>query len=99
MEKENISPYSKKMEGIVKKITKQNVLVQKEQFRYYPKYERFTKRTVKIHARIPKELIDQIKVGQIVTIAQCRPLSKTVRHIVIESKTNANKINQKHKIK
>ena len=99
MKKENINPYSKKVEGIIKKITKQNALVQKEQVRFYPKYERFTKRTVKIHARIPKELMDKIKVGQIVTIAECRPLSKTVRHIVIGSKTNVDEINKKHKIK
>ena len=99
MEKENINPYSKKIEGIVTKITRQNALVQREQVRYYPKYERFTKRTVKIHARIPKELIDKVKIGHIVTIAECRPLSKTVRHIVVKTKTNPNEINKKDKIK
>lgn len=86
MEKENICPHKKNVEGIVKKITKQIAIVQKEQVRYYPKYERFMKTTMKIHARIPKELIGKIKLGDTVLIAECRPLSKTVRHIVIRSK-------------
>jgi small subunit ribosomal protein S17 len=86
MEKENINPYNKKTEGIVKKITKQTATIQKDQFRYYPKYERYTKTTIKIHARIPQELIGKIKIGQTAIIAECRPLSKTVRHVVVGSK-------------
>lgn len=83
MKKENINPHCKKIEGIVRKVTKQTAVIQLDKVRYYPKYERFTKTTIKIHARIPKELIDKVKVGQSIMIAECRPLSKTIRHIVI----------------
>ena len=56
MEKENICPHKKNVEGIVKKITKQIAIVQKEQVRYYPKYERFMKTTMKYPCKDSKRI-------------------------------------------
>lgn len=49
-----------------------------------PKYERMKRRHTKVKARNPPEI--SAKIGDIVKIAECRPLSKTVHFIVIEKK-------------
>ncbi|MCZ7362495.1 MAG: 30S ribosomal protein S17 [Candidatus Methanoperedens sp.] len=46
------------------------------------KYERYEKRKTKVHAHNPP-CIDA-KVGDNVTIAECRPLSKTKSYCIIE---------------
>lgn len=56
--------------------------------RYYlPKYERYEKRITRIKAHNPECLT--AKKGEIVTIVECRPLSKT-KHFVITEKTGKN---------
>ncbi len=47
-----------------------------------PKYERYEKRRSKIHAHNPPCI--NAKEGDKVTIAECRPLSKTKSHVIIE---------------
>lgn len=55
------------------------------QRRYYlPKYERYERRRTRVKAHNP-ECVDAQK-GDIVTIKECRPLSKT-KHFVITEKT------------
>ncbi len=58
------------------------VTVKREYLYYLKKYERYEKRTSKIHAHNPP-CIDA-KVGDRVKIMECRPLSKTVSFVVIE---------------
>ena len=58
------------------------VTVEWERWKYVPKYERYTKRRTKIHAHNPA-CIDARK-GERVTIAECRPLSKTKQFIVVQ---------------
>lgn len=60
------------------------VVVQREYMRFMPKYERFEKRTSKYMAHAPSCL--QTKLGDNVTIMECRPLSKRVSYVVIENK-------------
>ncbi len=60
------------------------VVVRREYMRYLPKYERFEKRTSKYMAHAPPCL--QTKLGDKVTIMECRPLSKRVSYVVIENK-------------
>lgn len=48
------------------------------------KYERMKRRHTKVKARNPPEI--GAKVGDIVKIAECRPLSKTVHFVVLEKK-------------
>jgi small subunit ribosomal protein S17 len=58
------------------------VVVQREYLWKDAKYERYEKRRTKIHAHNPP-CIDA-KVGDEVKLAECRPLSKTKRFVVIE---------------
>ena len=58
------------------------VTVKREYLYYLKKYERYEKRTSRIHAHNPP-CIDA-KVGDRVKIMECRPLSKTVSFVVIE---------------
>jgi ribosomal protein S17 len=86
MKKEKINAYKKKFEGIVKKIAKPIATIEFNRIIYNPKYERFAKSRTKIHARIPNELLDKIKLNDEVVIVKCRPLSKTVHHIITKIK-------------
>ena len=49
---------------------------------YIPKYERYERRHSVVHAYNP--VCISAKVGDIVRIAECRPLSKTKTFVVIE---------------
>jgi ribosomal protein S17 len=80
--KEEIKSYKKTYKGKVTRIVKPVATIEFEKTIYHSKFERFSKKTIKIKARIPKELIDKIKIGDEATIAQCRPLSKTIHHII-----------------
>ncbi|MBC7112617.1 MAG: 30S ribosomal protein S17 [Candidatus Methanomethyliales bacterium] len=58
------------------------VVVQVDYLYYYPKYRRYAKRRSKIHAHNPP-CVGATK-GDVVKIAECRPLSKTVGFVVVE---------------
>jgi len=58
--------------------------VQREYLRYVPKYERYEKRTSSYNVHAPPCL--NVQVGDRVKIMECRPLSKTISFVIIESK-------------
>jgi small subunit ribosomal protein S17 len=60
------------------------VVVQRIYLKKIPKYERFEKRRSKIHVHNPPCI--NAKVGDVVKIAECRPLSKTKSFVVIEKR-------------
>ena len=60
------------------------VVVQRIYLKRIPKYERYEKRRSKIHAHNPPCI--NAKVGDVVKIAECRPLSKTKSFVVIEKR-------------
>jgi small subunit ribosomal protein S17 len=60
------------------------VLVEREYMRFLPKFERYEKRTSKYLAHAPPCF--QTKMGDMVSIMECRPLSKKVSYVVIENK-------------
>lgn len=51
---------------------------------YYKKYERYARGKTRIHAHIPACLAEKVKIGSIVKIAECRPLSKMIHFVVID---------------
>ena len=59
------------------------VTVKREYMWYVKKYKRYEARTSKIKAHVP-DCID-VKEGDRVKIAECRPLSKTVAFVVVEN--------------
>jgi len=60
------------------------VIVQREYMRTIPKYERQEKRTSSYLAHAPPCF--QTKMGDKVSIMECRPLSKKVSYVIIENK-------------
>lgn len=60
-------------------------VVQKERARKVQKYQRFEKRTGRYPAHVPSNI--DVSVGDEVVIAECRPISKTVRFVVVENRT------------
>lgn len=60
------------------------VVIEREYMRNLPKFERLEKRTSKYLAHSPPCL--QAKLGDDVTIMECRPLSKRVSYVVVENK-------------
>jgi len=47
-----------------------------------PKYERYEKRRTRIHARLPDCMKDDVAVGDLVLIAETRPISKMIHFVV-----------------
>merc|ERR1711948_76131 len=78
----NVSIRGRILRGVVS-TTKMNktIIVRKDYLHYLPKYNRYEKR----HTNIPAHISPcfRVKVGDVVTIGQCRPLSKTVRFNVL----------------
>lgn len=61
------------------------VVVSREYPRPAPKYKRFQRSRSKVHAYLPPCI--EVKEGEEVKIAECRPLAKTVSFVVIEVNT------------
>lgn len=72
--------------SVIKKFEKRAVIEFDRQV-YIPKYERFSRRRTRIHARIPEGM--NIEVGDYVKARECRPLSKIVHFVVIEKLRSA----------
>ncbi len=60
------------------------VVVLRSYLKKIRKYERYEKRRSKIHAHNPPCM--DAKVGDVVKVAECRPLSKTKSFVVVEKK-------------
>jgi len=73
------------LEGrVAKQQMDRTVVVNRERFWRLPKFERFEKRTSSTSAHIPPCF--DVDVGDEVTIAECRPLSKTKSFVVVEAR-------------
>ena len=59
-----------------------SVVVQRDYLHFVRKYQRYEKRSSKIHAHNPPCLYARF--GDMVSIAECRPLSKTKTYVVVE---------------
>lgn len=58
-----------------------SVTVQIERKTMHPKYKKFIKRTTKLHAHDEN---NECKLGDIVVIQECRPISKTKSWMLVE---------------
>ncbi|MEM2932727.1 MAG: 30S ribosomal protein S17 [Candidatus Pacearchaeota archaeon] len=81
----SLSVKGKRFRGRVtrKNIVQKKVTIEFERYIYLPKYERYLKRMSRIHAHLPECLNSIINIGDIIEIAETRPLSKTIAHVVI----------------
>jgi small subunit ribosomal protein S17 len=57
-------------------------VILQESYKYKKKYMRYLKRRRKVHAHLPGCL--ELGVGDIATIAECRPVAKTVSFVVVQ---------------
>lgn len=79
----NLSIRGRIFEGVLKSKHNSTAKVEWEYLIKIPKYERYEKRRTRVYAHIPP-CID-VKQGDKVRIAECRPLSKTKHFVVIEN--------------
>jgi small subunit ribosomal protein S17 len=71
------------MEGIVVRAKmERTVIVRRDYIHYVPKFRRYERRRSRIPSHNPPCL--NVKEGDLVRIAECRPISKTVSFVVIE---------------
>ena len=71
-------------EGMVKKKFPRRIVLEFERMIYIRKYERYLKSKTKLHARLSSCMENQIGVGDIIQIKECRPLSKIIHFVVIK---------------
>ena len=70
--------------GKVTKKFPRRVTIELEKSVYVRKYERYTKSKIKIHARLPDCMKKEINVGDLISVQECRPLSKIIHFVVIK---------------
>ena len=69
-------------EGAVIRKLPGRVTIEFERMLKLPKYERYEKRKTKIHARLPDCMKDDVNVGDLIQIAETRPISKMIHFVV-----------------
>lgn len=69
---------------VIKAKAKDTVVLEKESPMYYSKFKRYARGKNSIHAHVPSNI--QVKEGDVVVAAECRPLSKSVAFVVVEVK-------------
>ncbi|KAL6946394.1 ribosomal 40S subunit protein S11A [Hanseniaspora osmophila] len=69
------------------------IVIRREYLHYVTKYNRYEKR----HKNVPVHVSPafRVQVGDIVTVGQCRPISKTVRFNVLKVAAATGKVNKK----
>ena len=80
----NLKTRGKIFEGKVIKKFHKRIVIEFERMIYVRKYERYFKSKTKIHARLPVCMDEEINIGDLVKVQECRPLSKMIHFIVIE---------------
>jgi small subunit ribosomal protein S17 len=93
VENENNNPFNgslsirgKIFEGIVINAkAKGTVVIERESLIDFTKFKRFGRSKNKIHAHVPSNL--DVREGNYVVAAECRPISKSVSFVVVEVKS------------
>ena len=68
---------------VIRKFPKR-VVIEFDRTLYIKKYERYSKRKTKLHARLPLCMFADIQLGDYIEITECRPISKIIHFIVIK---------------
>lgn len=85
----NLKVRGRTFEGRVTKKFQKRVVIEFERMIYSRKYERYFRSKTKIHAHLPDCMENQINVGDLIKIQECRPLSKIIHFVVIKKIKNA----------
>jgi small subunit ribosomal protein S17 len=89
----NTSTRGRSFKGKVIRKFPKRVVIEFERTIYIEKYERYSKRKTKLHARLPECLSHGIDLGDYIEIKECKPISKIIHFIVI-GKINKEKIGE-----
>ena len=87
----NISLRGRTFKGNVIKKFPKRVVIEFERTIFVKKYERYSRRKTKLHARLPDCIKDDIQIGDYVEIKECRPISKIIHFVLIGKVNNENK--------
>jgi len=68
---------------VIRKFPKR-IVIEFERTVFIGKYERYSKRKTKLHARLPDCLFNKINIGDYVEIMECRPISKIIHFMAIK---------------
>ncbi|MBN3315083.1 RS11 protein, partial [Atractosteus spatula] len=80
----NVSIRGRILSGVVTKMKMQRtIVIRRDYLHYIRKYNRFEKRHKNMSVHLSPAFRD-VQVGDIVTVGECRPLSKTVRFNVLK---------------
>jgi small subunit ribosomal protein S17 len=79
-------------EGIVTKKFPKRLTIEFERMVYVRKYERYAKSKTKIHARIPENMENEVNLGDLIRVQECRPLSKIIHFVVIQKVKDASEV-------
>jgi len=71
-------------EGTVVKKHQRRIAIEFERTVFIKKYERYTKKKTRLHARLPSCKEASVNVGDYVQIQECRPLSKIIHYAYIK---------------
>ncbi len=80
----NLKARGRIFEGRVTRKFKNRVAIEFERMIYARKYERYYKSKTKIHAHLPTCMENQINLGDLIRVQECRPLSKIIHFVVIK---------------
>ena len=82
--------------GYVRKKFPRRIVIEFERVVHSKKYERFSKKKTKIHARLPACKEQEVNIGDYVQVGECRPISKII-HFVYLNKVSKEKSGEKVK--
>ncbi len=68
---------------VIRKFPKR-IVIEFERTLFIGKYERYSKRKTKLHARLPECLFKEINIGDYVEIIECRPISKIIHFVAVK---------------
>jgi len=79
-----VSLRGRKFEGVVIRKFDNRITIEFERAILNKKYERYSKRKTKMHAKVLESMKEEIMVGDYVQIQECRPLSKILHHVFVK---------------
>ena len=85
--KKPINPRGRIFKGFVVSKYPKRVAIEFERTVYLSKFESFMKKKTRIHARLPDSMANEINLGDLIQVQECRPLSKIIHFIVIKKIT------------
>ncbi|MFA4946557.1 MAG: 30S ribosomal protein S17 [Candidatus Micrarchaeia archaeon] len=78
------------LEGVVVSTKpKKTAVIRRDYYQRVPKYERLEKRRGKLSVHVPPCM--EVKVGDRITVMECRKISKTKSHVVLPQKKSETK--------